>query len=186
MSLRRPHSSLTMEQQRDPAGARDSHDLHHVIACIHDELRILTQRRIAILRRIAMIKQAIAGLDAVFGSGITDEELGTISAFPSCHHRDRNPGLTNCCRQLLRTESSNPLTLDEMLKLIRERYPEILAAHNTPRNSVRTALRRLVSYGEADEVRPEKGPLIWQSTALSAPDRNNGTDSGSPQRMVIR
>jgi len=179
MSLHSPHPSFTMEQQKDSTGALASQDLHHVIAHVHHELRTLTQRRVAIVKRIAMIKQAIAGLDTLFGPGILDEELATRLAPPSCRHRDRRLGLTNCCRQVLRRENANPLTLEEMLKLIREQHPEILVAHKTPSNSVRTVLRRLVSYGEAAEGRPKKGLLTWQAIPPPVLDRDNGNNSGS-------
>ena len=53
------------------------------------------------------------------------------------------------CRDILLTEK-RPLTANEVYRLVRQRFPMLLAEHKEPVSSVTTVLNRLVKYGEAE------------------------------------
>jgi len=167
MTFDEERASATIGAPQDSDSVLADQDLHRVIGHIQGELRMLEKQRATIVRRIAMIKQTIAGLGTLFGPRVIDEDLRTLLAprcSPDCMPR---LGLTNCCRQLLRSERS-PRTLDEMLRAFREQYPEIFAAQEHPANSLRTVLRRLVMYGEAVQTRSGRGLRTWQATSTAA------------------
>ncbi len=165
MGLQKERSNIEVSENLGPALAGQG--LHHVIDQIERDLRRLEEQRATIVKRIAMMKRTIAGLGTLFGSGVIDEQLRKTPA-PRCSP-DYPPrlGLTNCCRQLLKTRRS-ALTLHEIVKACREQYPQIYAAQSHPENSLRTILRRLVLYGEAIETRSASGLRTWQATSTGA------------------
>lgn len=172
-------SRATIDRPQVSAQAPVEHELLQVIGHIQKELRTLEERRTTIAKRIAMIKQTIASLGTLVGPNVIDERLEELLA-PRRSPKYRSRGITNCCRQLLSSGRSNPLTLGEILDAFREQYPEVLATQKHPATSLRTVLKRLVMYGEAVEARPRNGLLTWQATSKTA----LGQNLADPERMT--
>jgi len=164
MALHGVHSSSISQQPQDSTGVFADRDLPLVIDHIRGELRRLENQRVAIVRRIAIIKRTMAGLDTVFGPGIIDEELKVLLASRCSLDHSRRSGLTSCCRRLLGSGRS-PLTFQEMLTAFREQYPQIFLAQKDPPASLRTVLRRLVTYGEVVQAGSGRG-LTWQASSV--------------------
>lgn len=140
-----------------------SDDLEQVMGRIQQELRVLRMERAAIARKIGLIKNTIVGLTEVFGTGAASESAR--SAFTTAPVKRRKRGLTDACRRLL-LETSGPQTLSQVFERIQERHPALLAHHKYPMAIVQMMLRRLVIYGEADEIDLGLGLCAWKSTSV--------------------
>jgi hypothetical protein len=139
-------------------------ELEPVIGQLQSRLRVLKLERAAIVKRIRMIKKTIVGLADLCGSdGIKGEQQSLLPLHSGPCAR-RRPGLTALCRQLLR-ETSEPLTLGEIIRQLQIKSPVRLAGQRHPENSLRVILRRLVAYGEAQTLRTKDGACAWNATA---------------------
>lgn len=136
-------------------------DVEHVVGRIQHELQVLRTEHAAIAKRIGLIKNTIAGLAEVFGPGVVGQELQSTLKVATVKRR-RNRGLTDACRELLR-ETAEPQTLKQISARIQERFPALLSHHRYPMTIVQMMLRRLVMYGEADEIEGGAGLRSWKS-----------------------
>jgi hypothetical protein len=147
-----------------PAGQAFSgafEDVEHVVGRIQHELQVLRTEHAAIAKRIGLIKNTIAGLAEVFGPGVVGQELqGMLAVEPVKRRRSR--GLTDACRELLK-ETSEPQTLKQISARIQERFPTLVTHHRYPTTIVQMMLRRLVMYGEAEEIDGGAGLRSWKS-----------------------
>lgn len=142
-------------------------DVEQVVGRIQRELRTLRTEHAAIAKRIGLIKNTIAGLAEVFGPAVVGQDLqGLLKADPVKRRRSR--GLTDACRELLR-ETSEPQTLKQISARIHERFPTLVTHHRYPTTIIQMMLRRLVMYGEAEEIDGTAGMRYWKS--LSAHPR---------------
>lgn len=139
-------------------------DVENVVGRIQRELQALRSEHAAIAKRIGLIKSTIAGLAEVFGPGVVGQELqGLLKVAPAKRRRRR--GLTDACRELLR-ETSEPQTLKQISARIQERFPTLVTHHRYSMTIIQMMLRRLVMYGEAEEVSAEAGVRSWKSASL--------------------
>jgi hypothetical protein len=140
-------------------------DVEQVVGRIQRELHVLREEHAAIAKRIGLIKNTIAGLAEVFGSGVVGQELqGLLTTEPVKRRRSR--GLTDACRELLK-EASGPQTLKQISGRIQERFPTLVTHHRYPMTIIQMMLRRLVIYGEAEEIDAGAGLRSWRSSAHS-------------------
>ena len=140
-------------------------DVEQVVGRIQRELQTLRSEQVTIAKRIGLIKNTIAGLAEVFGPDALGQELrGLLKVEPVKRRRSR--GLTDACRELLR-ETSEPQTLKQISARIQEHYPALVMHHRYPTTIIQMLLRRLVMYGEAEEIDTEAGPHSWKSSAHS-------------------
>jgi len=141
--------------------AVNTEDVEHVVRGIKHELELLLRERAAIVKRIGVIKQTIAGLADVFGIDMADEELWGVLSEQSSHRRSRpHPGLTDACRRALMA-LCQPVTTHLLCDRMQETNPSILLHHKRPTTSVTVVLRRLVSYGEVQDGFNEKNVRTW-------------------------
>jgi hypothetical protein len=134
-------------------------DVEQVVGRIQRELQTLRTEQVAIAKRIGLIKNTIAGLAEVFGPGVVGQELqGLLKVEPV---KRRRRGLTDACRELLR-ETSEPQTLKQISARIHERFPTLVTHHRYPATIIQIMLRRLVMYGEAEEIDAEAGLRSWR------------------------
>jgi hypothetical protein len=146
-----------------PAFGGAFEDVEQVVGRIQRELQTLRTEHAAIAKRIGLIKNTIAGLAKVFGPGVVGQELqGLPKVQPAKRRRSR--GLTDACRQLLR-ETSEPQTLKQMSTRIQESYPTLVTHHRYPTTVIQMMLRRLVMYGEAEEIDAGAGTRSWKSAS---------------------
>ena len=125
-------------------------DVEHVVKRIQLELQTLRTEHAAIAKRIGLIKNTVAGLAEVFGPSVVGQEFqGLLKVEPV--KRSRSRGLTDACRELLR-ETSAPQTLRQIFARMHERYPTLVTHHRYPATIIQMMLRRLVMYGEAEEL----------------------------------
>jgi hypothetical protein len=136
-------------------------EMKPVIGQLQSELRVLKLERAAILKRIAMIRKTLVSLADLFGPDVINGYH--LLSLESAPHFRTHTGLTDLCRQLLR-ESSVPLTARQILGQLQERSPGV-AGHRHPLNSLRMILKRLVAYGEAEELLTEEGLRAWKATS---------------------
>jgi hypothetical protein len=134
-------------------------DVEHVMGRIQHELQVLRTEHAAIAKRIGLIKNTIAGLTEVFGPAVNAQNL---QSSPGPVKRRRSRGLTDACRELLR-EGSEPQTLKQISGQILERYPALVEHHRYPAAIIQMMLRRLVMYGEAEEIDGGAGLRSWRS-----------------------
>lgn len=145
------------------SGVASDH-LEQVMGRIQQELRVLRMERAAIAQRIGLIKTTIVGLTEMFGAGVAGESArSAFTTEPA--KRCRKHGLTDACRHSL-LETSVPQTLKQIHGRIQERCPALLAHHKYPMAIVQMMLRRLVMYGEADEIDHGRGLRAWKSTSV--------------------
>jgi len=140
-------------------------DVEQVVGRIQRELLNLRTEQVAIAKRIGLIKNTIAGLAEVFGPDVVGQELqGLLKAEPV---KRRSRGLTDACRALLR-ETSEPQTLRQISARIQEHYPALVTHHRYPATIIQMMLRRLVMYGEAEEIDAGAGLRSWRSPSPSS------------------
>lgn len=157
-----------------PVPSTRHEELEPVIAQLQSELRVLRLERAAILKRMAMIKKTLVSLADLFGSDVIDGELQRFLSLQPTRRPRTHTGLTDLCRQLLR-ESSEPLTARQIMGQFQQRSTG-LAEHRHPLNSLRMIFRRLVAYGEAEELLTEKGLRAWRATSRPAHARKKNSD----------
>jgi hypothetical protein len=138
-------------------------ELEPVIGQLQSELRVLRLERAAILKRIGMIKKTLVTLADLFGPDVINGELQHLLSLQSARRFRTHTGLTDLCRQLLR-ESSEPLTARQILGQLQERSLGF-AGQGHPLKSLRMIFKRLVAYGEAEELLTEKGLRAWRATS---------------------
>jgi hypothetical protein len=136
-------------------------DVEHVVGRIQRELQSLRSEHAAIAKRIGLIKNTIAGLAEVFGPGVVGQELQGLLRVELIKRR-RCRGLTDACRELLK-ETSEPQTLKQISARIQERFPTLVRHHRYPTTIIQMMLRRLVMYGEAEEIDGIAGVRSWKS-----------------------
>jgi hypothetical protein len=141
-------------------------ELQPLIGHLQSQLRVLELQRAAILKRIGTVKKIVAGLAALYGSDVINRELQDLLSLHPAGRLRAHPGLTVLCRQLMR-EASGPLTVPQMLRQLQEKFPDGLARQRNAANSLRVILRRLVAYGEAEELLTDEGLHAWRATATS-------------------
>src|SRR5579872_5181463 len=139
-------------------------ELEPVIGQLQKQLNSLLLERAAILKRIGVVKKTVVGLADLFGNDVINKELQELLAIQSTRRQSSEPGLTHLCRQLLKG-ASKPLTIRQILRELREKYPASVARQRSPENSLRTILGRLVEYAEAEEVMTEEGFRAWTAAA---------------------
>jgi hypothetical protein len=139
-------------------------ELEAVIGQLQSQLRVLKLERAAILKRIGMVKKIVVGLADLFGSDVVNRELQDLLSLQSAHRPRTHPGLTDLCRQILR-DVSEPLILRQIMGRLQEKSPAGFAGQGHPANALRMILKRLVAYGEAEELETEEGVRAWRSTA---------------------
>lgn len=161
-------------------------DLQRLVSSIETELHELTEKRAAISKRIAAVKQTIMGLAELFGSEILGPELEDLLAIRSAGASQLHYGLTDLCRSVLNAGSAEPLTVQAFLVHAQEKFPQRLALHKHPATSVRVVLKRLVEYGEAIEAVAQTGVKAWKSASASAsePARVQDADSRADLRAI--
>ena len=143
-------------------------ELTHILMRIQREILTLRTEHKAISKRIEVIKSTAAGLANVFGCEAVGGRLaGTLSGTAIRTGRLRK-GLTGACRKLLE-ESAEPVTLRQMIDGMRCQEPDLIAHHKHPEATLRTVLRRLVSYGEAKEMARSNGGHAWQAIRPNLP-----------------
>ena len=142
-------------------------ELEPVIGQLQSRLQVLKLERAAIVKRIGIIKKTIVGLADLCGSEVIKGELQALLPPHSGPRARTRPGLTALCRQLLR-ETSEPLTLGEIMRRLQIKSPVQLAGHRHPENSLRVILGRLVAYGEAQTLRTKDGACSWNATTADA------------------
>jgi len=148
------------------AGVITKSDAHvqEVVRSAERELCELLERRAELMKRIGTIKQTLAGLAAMFGDRVlNDDLLLLLDRKPS----SRQPGFTRACRTVL-MESGAPLSTRQICILLKNRFPETLEHHKDPIASVATVLNRLVDYSEARRLQDGKGRRLWQWSAHPA------------------
>jgi hypothetical protein len=147
-------------QMNVATGVTLSPDPHvqEVIRSAERELCELLERRAEIMKRIGTIKQTLAGLAAMFGDCVLNDDLLLIlDRKPS----SRQPGFTRACRTVL-MESGAPLSTRQICLMLKTRFPEALERHKDPIASVATVLNRLVDYSEARRLHDGKGRRLWE------------------------
>ena len=157
-------------------------DLDRIISWIQEELRGLRLEHSAILKRIGVIKKTVSGLADVFGPSVLTEEMRGLLSVRTVSRDHSRPGPTSLCRQLLQ-ESSEPLTIREIVGRIQEKHPGALAHHRDPAVSLRIVLRRLVTYREADEVLTIRGLRAWKWRAN--PEQNSAANDQEAQSQTM-
>ena len=141
--------------------AKPDPHVQEVIRSAERELCELLERRAELMKRIGTIKQTLAGLAAMFGDCVlNDDLLLLLDRKPS----SRQPGFTRACRTIL-MESGAPLSTRQICILLKNRFPETLEHHKDPIASVATVLNRLVDYAEARRLQDGKGRRLWQWSA---------------------
>src|ERR1700692_2492653 len=135
--------------------------VEEVVRQAHEELRQLLQQRAEVMRRIATIKQTIAGLANLFGDEVLSDELLELVDRKSS---GRQPGFTKACRMIL-IDSNRALSARDVCDRLLDKVPPMLARHKDPMASVTTVLNRLVAYGEAQAVSLDNGRRAWEWVA---------------------
>jgi hypothetical protein len=59
-------------------------------------------------------------------------------------------------------ETSEPQTLKQISARIHERFPTLVTHHRYPTTIIQMMLRRLVMYGEAEEIDAGAGARSWR------------------------
>jgi hypothetical protein len=139
-----------------------------VIELAHSELCGLMREREAIIKRMTVLKQTIAGLIEIFGAdGVSKEHLDLVK--PSRRHRGNS--LTQTCRAVL-AKAPEPLTAHELVEGIRAADVTLIQHHKNPMASVCSILSRLVSYGEVRSVVAASGRRQWAWTKTDGNGRS--------------
>jgi len=131
-----------------------------VIELAHSKLCGLIQEREAIIKRMTVLKQTIAGLIEIFGADGVNKEYLDLAKPPRRH---RGNSLTQICRAVLAT-ASEPLTAHELVEGIRAADVTLIQRQKNPMASVCSILSRLASYGEVRSVVAASGRRQWAWT----------------------
>ena len=146
-----------------------------VIELAHSELCGLMREREAIIKRMTVLKQTIAGLIEIFGAdGVRKEYLDLVQPPP----RHRGNSLTQTCRAVL-ARASEPLTAHELVEGIRAADVTSIQHQKNPMASVCSILSRLASYGEVRSVVAASGRRQWAWTKTEGNGRSPCSESVS-------
>jgi hypothetical protein len=156
--------------------ALESRNVHvqKVVRLVHEELRLLMQKRAEVVKRIGTLKLTIVGLAKLYGDGVLGNELLELVDLRS--HR-RQPGFTRTCRMIL-MESASALSARDVLEQIQQRMPLMIAHHKDSLASVTVVLNRLVEYGEARAVTLENGRRAWQWEQIGSNTQSSSAPAG--------
>ena len=122
---------------------------------VQSQLRQLLQQRAAIVKRIAMIRRAIAGLNAIFADAQSKELALGSDALP--FRNLTSSSMTEACRSVLRN-STTPLTSPDLAALLRSKYA---IDKKYLERSVAAICRRLVACGEATATMTDSARQAW-------------------------
>ncbi len=120
---------------------------------IQSQLKQLLYERAVIVKRIAKIRRAIAGLNAIYADARREDLADTVEALPS----QSRSSLTEVCRSVLRN-STTPLTAIEMATLLRSKHG---VDQKYLTRSITSICRRLVAHGEATVMVGDSGHQAW-------------------------
>jgi hypothetical protein len=135
---------------------------------VQSELHGLMREREAIIKRMTVLKQTIAGLVEVFGAdGVSKEYLDLMK--PPRPHRGNS--LTQICRSVL-AGSSEPLTAHALIEGIRATDVTLIQRQKNPIASVSWILGRLASYGEVRSSVADSGRRQWVWTKTDGNGRS--------------
>jgi len=149
-------------------------NLRYVIDAAKNQLRRLTEERTELNRRIAVIKQTLAGLVRVFGDAALEQELCNL--IDSRGTGKRQSGLTKALRMIL-VKGQSPINTRDICENLTEEHAALALRHKNLYASVTTILARLVSYGEAISVDVD-GKRAWQWAGKEhSPSSANAEDS---------
>jgi hypothetical protein len=146
-----------------------------VISLAQGELRGLMQEREAIVKRITVLRQTIAGLVEIFGAdSVSKEQLDFVKR----PHRRRGKSMTQVCRAVL-AGASEPLTAHELVEGIRAADVTLIQRQKNPIASVSSILGRLASSGEVRSVVAGSGRRHWVWTKSDENGRLRRGESAS-------
>lgn len=141
----RPEPQLHGESQRQ--GADD----------IQSELLSLSLRQAEVQERIQQVRHALVALVHVFGPEILEAARKT----QECNAISRSrPKVIDILRRVF-TQSSGPLTFDQIFEAVQKESPAMLAGFINPGVSISNALRTLERHGEIESC-PDAGAVKWQ------------------------
>ena len=147
-------------------------EMMRMATLIQSQLKQLLQQRSAIVKRIAMIRRAIEGLNVIFADA--QRESTSFDALPPRSLTSSN--LTEACRSVLKN-SPTPLTAIEMTSLLRSEHG---IDKKYLERSVASICRRLVAYGEANVKATDSGRQAWTWRMSGAIP----VDPGVPQEIT--
>jgi hypothetical protein len=130
-------------------------ELRQTVGLVQSQLTQLLQQRAAVVKRIAMVRRAIEGLNSIFA-----EPAGEPAQTTGENGRFRDlacSSLTAACRAVLRN-STRPLTAHDTAALLRT--TRAVTDENLDRH-VASICRRLVVYGEATVTMTDSGRRAW-------------------------
>jgi hypothetical protein len=138
-----------------------------VLTLTQSELHRLMRERDAIVKRITVLRQTIAGLVEIFGDhALGKEHLDLLKPY----RRQRRNGMTQICRSVL-ARSSEPLTAHELIEGIRATDVTLIQRQKNPIASVYSILGRLASYGEVRCAVAGSGRRQWAWTPVDGNGR---------------
>ena len=148
-------------------------NLNLVIDSLRAELRQLSDRNTAILKKTMMVRRTIEGLAEVFGPGVIDDELRYL-LWP---HRHVSRRVLGClCRRLLGSRQ-RALQVGELLNLIDNEYPGTFKYVKQPDRYLRSVLEILVTLGEVAQERTESGVATWKAVSPGVEGNADGASS---------
>ena len=171
MALNSTITSSTIDSSWCPGEPLSSEGLQHTVGFIEMELRTLNLRKDSLSERIAAIKQTITGLAKLFGAEAVNQQLPSAGFSEPPGRRRAHRGLTESCRQLLRSCPGRAFPLVEIVRHIRGSRPALLDHHKYPTQSLRVIMKRLVMYGEAVEVFVDVDRLAWKADSAKTAER---------------
>lgn len=146
-------------EQRTATDANCMEHAQEVVRSAEQELTRLLQRRAEVGKRIAVVRQLLNDLAAMFGDSAVDGRmLNEIDERVGGRNR---PGFTRACRAVL-SESVGPMRAREAAAELRRRFPELAEHHKDLNASVTTVFHRFVKYSEARCFLDEEGVRVWQ------------------------
>lgn len=149
--------------------------VREVINLAQKELHGLMRERTAIIKRIAVLRQTIAGLVEIFGSdGDSNEYLNWVK--PPRRHREN--GMTQICRSVL-ASATEPLTAHELIEGIRATDVTLIQRQKNPIASLYSILGRLASYGEVRCTVSGSGKREWVWSKADGNGRSPRDESAS-------
>jgi hypothetical protein len=122
---------------------------------IQSQLKQLLQQRAAVVKRIAMIRRAIVGLNAIFADSQGEDSAVAVDALPLRSLTALS--LTEACRSVLKN-SPTPLTTTKTAALLRSEHG---IDKKYLERSVAAICRRLVAYGELTVTLADSGRQAW-------------------------
>jgi chorismate mutase len=130
-----------------------------VVRSAEQELARLLQRRAEIGERIAVVRQVLTDLAAMFGDSVVEKQM--LDELDERVGGRNRPGFTRACRAVL-TESGGPMRAREATAELRRRFPDLARRHKDLTASVTTVFHRFAKYAEARCFLDEEGVRVWQ------------------------